>query len=86
MASLQQPTNGWFGKFLAGCVWAALISILTFMSNTIQANERENTKDHTAIRRETVDMVQSILESQSKILIKLGRIEGRLRNGRGNDN
>lgn len=46
--------NGWIAKFLAGCLWAVVLTAITFMGTGIVANDEASRDRDAKIQEEAV--------------------------------
>ena len=42
----------WWAKWLVGALWGVVVLIILFLGNVVNANKIDNTREHTAIRKE----------------------------------
>jgi len=75
----DKKNNDWLPRFLATCLWGAMVLVILFEGNMINANDKENTKEHTEIRKEVAKKVdeskiEKITDKIEKILTKQERI------------
>ena len=58
----------------AGVFVTILIAVISFMGNVVYANQIENSKEHTAIRKEVVVEVKEIRKDQTIIKVQQAEI------------
>lgn len=78
---MSANNNGWVIKWLVGALFSVIIAIISFMGNTVKANDIRNTEDRKNIRaemkqdkKEVLREIKEISKEQSVMAVKIEKI------------
>ncbi len=88
MTTNGNGTKKWL-HWTVATIFSLITMVILFMGNTVKANDVENKKEHTAIRKELVEVIKEsseksnemrdcIYKMQTEILQRLAKIETKI--------
>ena len=78
---MSANNNGWVIKWLVGALFSVIIAVISFMGNTVKANDIRNTEDRKNIRaemkqdkKEVLREIKEISKEQTFMAVKIEKI------------